>query len=115
MSNPNFEMSAERLIAASMSRPGPLDDETWRSGFNFSTSLVDHAVSHFLAKINPYNPKWDSIRFSIARHVVGGRDETIHENVSSGQTITAYRDDSLYIGNPQGADAKFTVEFYEVR
>lgn len=115
MSNPNSEMSAERLIAASMSRPGPLDGETWRSGFNFSTSLVDHTVSHFLAKINPYNPKWESIRFSIARHVVGGRDETIHENVSSGQTITAFRDDSLYIGNPQGADAKFTVEFYEVR
>jgi len=110
-----LKMSKERLIAATISRPRPLDGETWRSSFNYSTSLAESTATQFIVRISPYNPKWQDIQFSIARSVTIGGDETLHRDLFSGNRISAYLDDRLYIGDPKGADEKFTVEIYEVR
>ena len=107
-----LKMSKERLIAATISRPRPLDGQAWRSSYYYSTALAGPTATHFIARISPYNPKWQEIHFSIARY---GTDEILHEDVYSGNRISAYLDSRLYIGAPKGADEKFTVEIYEVR
>jgi len=107
-------MSKEVLIAATVSRSRPLDGQGWRSSYNYATKLHSPAATNFIYKINPDNPKWESIHFSIARDQ-SGSDETLHENVYSGNRLPVQDEETIYIGDPQGADENFTVEVYQVR
>jgi len=107
-------MSKEVLIAATVSRSKPLDGQGWRSSYNYATKLHSSAATNFIYKINPDNPKWQSIHFSIARDQPGN-DETLHENVYSGNRVPVQDEETIYIGDPQEADENFTVEVYQVR
>jgi len=105
---------SQQLIAAALSQPRPLDGQTSRSGYNFSTELASPDATHFVIRLSEYNNQ-PGIHFDVVKDVSGGRDEIIYEDVYSGNTVPVERITPLYISVPKGADSNFTVEFYQVR
>ncbi len=105
----------EQLIAAVQSDPHPQPGQEHRSSGNFSTDNAASSATSFVFKVDKSNPKWNSIHFDVMQDVSGGTDPVIYTNVFDGNRETVVRERSLYIANPEGADADFTVEVYQVR
>jgi len=105
----------EKLIAAVQSEPQPQKGQKHRSSGNFSTVSADSCATILIFKIDKSNPKWNSIRFDVKEDKSEGKDPVIYTDVYSGNREPVVRERSLYIANPEGADADFTVEVYEVR
>ena len=105
----------ETLIADVLSLPHPQKGQKHRSSGNFSTDDAAANATSLRFKIDRSNPNWASIHFDVKRDRSGGTDPTIYKDVYDGNKEPVERERDLYISDPEGADANFLVQVYQVR
>ena len=104
----------QRLLSAVTSLSHPQDGQDSRSSGNFTTENTVSSATTLLFKVATNNPDWQAIHFNVKRDISSAADSTIYSSVYDGQHVSIETYRSLYIADPQGTNADFTVEVYQV-
>lgn len=106
----------QTLLATVTSSPKPQPGQTHRSSGNFSTDSMPSNAKYVLFTVQPSGgDDPNAIHFDVMQDKSAAHDPTRYSNMynnAQGSYVEPQR--SLYIANPTGATADFTVSVYAV-